>query len=124
MILWMTESPAVESAKEPKYENKIVLANAADLIATILHTAEPADIALNREIASEFEAGGYEDRKKAIEAVTHFDVVSQWVRDNPDQAASIVLTCVYLRGGRFAAQEVVEVKEEEPEEIVLSGKSE
>lgn len=100
-----------------------------DLLANIQMLAAPAGEALDAAIAARAELleGDVPAKQQlAVEQTPHFDVIEAWCRENPKQAAGVVVCAVYLAHGRFIAQEAVVPKAEpatetEPAEAVAGG---
>jgi hypothetical protein len=79
-----------------------------DLLANIQMLAAPAGETLDAAIAARaelLEGDEQQKQQRAVEQTPHFDVLEAWCRENPKQAAGVVLCAVYLAHGRFIAQE-------------------
>lgn len=79
------------------------------LMASLNHYATPADRALDAAVAANIKDGG---REAAVRATSHFDAILDWVKENPEEAARIVLASVYVRNGRFVVQVPAQVDAE------------
>lgn len=98
----MTETPPTSPTPAQQPKSKLVRVGLADMLATVLSYATPANQALD--------AAFHEHRKanptgEPLRDVEHFEVIHAWCAANPREAARIVLAVVYLASGRFVAQE-------------------
>jgi hypothetical protein len=98
----MTETPPTPPA--PQF--RLIRAGLPDLMGTLLTYAAPATQHLDEAIRRRVEATQTAPND-AVRDTPHFDMIEEWCKQHPADAARVVLCAVYLASGRFAVQDML-----------------
>jgi predicted LPLAT superfamily acyltransferase len=84
-----------------------VLHAETDPIRNALDTAVLAEAGMNRDDLAEMDPDKAVKLQKALADVDHLAVVTDYVKNNPEQAAKAIIPGIYLAGASFTAQDRV-----------------
>lgn len=104
-----TAEPSAPAAA-PKPKPKLQRANLPNLIATQMAYTAPALEHLEQVFQKHLQQ---HPGSNPVAEVVHYDHVCDWCRQNPEQAARIVMASIYMANGSFMVQ--VPPPEAEPE---------